>query len=127
MANSDNVLRGGCTPKHVDVPELLNILDFTPQHVRAQQPQQVAPQLFSYEAPAAEFHLSRVEVRGDVSPPLSSGGPEIVIATSGGVELGGRTQAQALARGQAALVVPEQQPYTVRGQGVVHRAAVPAA
>src|SRR5690349_8462231 len=30
MANSDNVLRGGLTPKHVDVPELLRVLDFAP-------------------------------------------------------------------------------------------------
>ena len=30
MANSDNVMRGGLTPKHVDVDELLAILDFTP-------------------------------------------------------------------------------------------------
>ena len=30
MANSDNVLRGGLTPKHIDVPELLRVLDFTP-------------------------------------------------------------------------------------------------
>src|SRR5262249_28273231 len=30
MANSDNVLRGGLTPKHVDVPELLRVLDFEP-------------------------------------------------------------------------------------------------
>lgn len=29
MAPSDNVLRGGFTPKHVDVPELLRVLDFT--------------------------------------------------------------------------------------------------
>src|SRR6202012_4358237 len=29
MANSDNVLRCGLTPKHVDVPELLHITDFT--------------------------------------------------------------------------------------------------
>ena len=28
MANSDNVLRGGLTPKHVDVPELLKVLRF---------------------------------------------------------------------------------------------------
>ncbi|BDH56299.1 hypothetical protein MTP03_12380 [Tsukamurella sp. PLM1] len=33
MANSDNVLRGGLTPKHVDVPELLRVLDFTPRTV----------------------------------------------------------------------------------------------
>ena len=31
MANSDNVLRGGLTSKHVDVAELLRVLDFTPR------------------------------------------------------------------------------------------------
>jgi len=30
MSNSDNVLRGGLTPKHVDISELLNILRFEP-------------------------------------------------------------------------------------------------
>lgn len=30
MAASDNVLRGGLTPKHIDVPELVSVLDFTP-------------------------------------------------------------------------------------------------
>ena len=34
MANSDNVLRGGLTPKHVDVPELLRVLDFGARHRR---------------------------------------------------------------------------------------------
>ena len=41
MANSDNVLRGGLTPKHVDVPELLRVLDFTPtteERLRARHP-----------------------------------------------------------------------------------------
>ena len=33
MANSDNVLRGGLTPKHIDVPELLKVLDFKPQQI----------------------------------------------------------------------------------------------
>ena len=30
MAASDNVLRAGLTPKHVDIPELLEIANFTP-------------------------------------------------------------------------------------------------
>lgn len=126
MANSDNVLRGGCTPKHVDVPELLNILDFTPQHVQALQAREVEPGLFSYDTPASEFHLSRVEVDGESAPSLGSGGPEILIVTAGTVELHGQHPVPTLRSGQAALVVPAQQPYTLRGQGVVHRASVPA-
>ena len=38
MANSDNVLRGGLTSKHVDLPELISVLDFDsfrPQPFRA--------------------------------------------------------------------------------------------
>ena len=38
MANSDNVLRGGLTPKYVDVPELIKIMDFTPMRVHKIKP-----------------------------------------------------------------------------------------
>ena len=34
MANSDNVLRGGLTPKHVDVPELLRVRARTVDEMR---------------------------------------------------------------------------------------------
>jgi mannose-6-phosphate isomerase len=30
MASSDNVLRAGLTPKHIDIPELLQVADFSP-------------------------------------------------------------------------------------------------
>lgn len=48
MANSDNVLRGGLTPKHVDAPELLRMLDFTPTTEAALRP----------ESPGTEWNSS---------------------------------------------------------------------
>ena len=60
MANSDNVLRGGLTPKHVDVPELLRILDFHPVPEASLRPEmhRDGPELI-YAIPADEFAVSR--------------------------------------------------------------------
>jgi mannose-6-phosphate isomerase len=62
MANSDNVLRGGLTTKHVDVAELLKILTFeggTPEVVDGFA---VSAQERIYRTPAEEFELSRVSL-----------------------------------------------------------------
>ena len=58
MANSDNVLRGGLTPKHVDVPELLRVLDFHagPPPVLTGVPD---GDWVRYDTPAEEFLLRR--------------------------------------------------------------------
>jgi mannose-6-phosphate isomerase len=40
MANSDNVLRGGLTPKHVDVPELLKVVNFEERDIKILQCQE---------------------------------------------------------------------------------------
>ncbi len=64
MANSDNVLRGGLTPKHVDVPELLRILDFTaaPIPVLLARSEPNGEQV--YPTPHDEFRLTRIEQPG---------------------------------------------------------------
>ncbi|GAA2567501.1 mannose-6-phosphate isomerase, class I [Pseudonocardia hydrocarbonoxydans] len=81
MANSDNVLRGGLTPKHVDVPELLRVLDFTAPS---------APVLHGtpdagwcrYDTPATEFLLRRWE-GGPDDVRVPGDGPRILLCTSG--------------------------------------------
>ncbi len=84
MANSDNVLRGGLTPKHVDVPELLRVLDFTagPPPVRTGR---LEDGWIRYDTPAAEFLLRRwasaEPTCGDVAVP--GGGPRILLCTAG--------------------------------------------
>ncbi len=60
MANSDNVLRGGLTPKHIDVEQLMNVLIFT--HIDKQKsiPSKISCGLSIYETPSKEFLLSKV-------------------------------------------------------------------
>src|SRR5580658_9335281 len=60
MANSDNVLRGGLTTKHVDVPELLKILTFEGGTPEVFSGIQLSPEQRVYRTPADEFELSRI-------------------------------------------------------------------
>jgi mannose-6-phosphate isomerase len=60
MANSDNVLRGGLTTKHVDVTELLHILTFEGGTPEVFSGTVVSSQVKVYHTPAEEFELSRI-------------------------------------------------------------------
>ncbi len=90
MANSDNVLRGGLTPKHVDVPELLRVLDFhsvdaTPMAGAAATADPCAvPGERVYSSRTPEFRLSSIDPEpGGVE--LRHAGPEILLCTRGAV------------------------------------------
>lgn len=67
MANSDNVLRGGLTPKHVDVPELLKHVTFeeTIPNIMLGELQEDGIERI-YKTPAPDFELSKIEIsKGD--------------------------------------------------------------
>jgi mannose-6-phosphate isomerase len=89
MANSDNVLRGGLTAKHVDVPELLRVLDFAAGPAPIVVGTSDGP-LTRYDTVAAEFRLWRLNwseaMAGDVVP-LPEDGPRIVLCTDGAVKV----------------------------------------
>ncbi|MFW0786681.1 mannose-6-phosphate isomerase, class I [Gordonia sp. CPCC 206044] len=99
MANSDNVLRGGLTPKHIDVPELLRVLDFSPVgRDRLTPPIRTVGTERIYLTEAPEFRLSRVELDGTGMLHASSvcfdmPGPQILAVLHGSVDVrpaGGR-------------------------------------
>ncbi|MGP4021144.1 mannose-6-phosphate isomerase, class I [Saccharopolyspora sp. 5N708] len=89
LANSDNILRCGLTPKHVDVPELLRVLDFACGDMRVLKGESLDANLTAYRTPANEFELSRLDwtpaESGAVQ--LDSPGPQILLCTKGGVQL----------------------------------------
>jgi mannose-6-phosphate isomerase len=62
MANSDNVLRGGLTTKHIDVAELLKILTFEGGTPEVFDGIQVSDEERVYRTPAEEFELSRISL-----------------------------------------------------------------
>jgi mannose-6-phosphate isomerase len=119
MAASDNVLRGGLTPKHVDVPELLAVLDFTPHPVPYLRPEEPAPGLRVFRPDVPDFAL--VEVTGDrvESAPVPVPGPAIVLCTSGEFEVRGRRGSATLSRGAAAFVSADEEELRITGAGTL--------
>lgn len=105
MANSDNVLRGGLTPKHVDVPELLRVLDFEPIDIPFVLPEPAGDGSVRYRTPAPEFELRRFDIAaGAAQVPLTEAGPGIVLCTSGTVRLTDGGAELTIERGGAAWV-----------------------
>ncbi|WP_159149388.1 mannose-6-phosphate isomerase, class I, partial [Dietzia lutea] len=86
MANSDNVLRGGLTPKHVDVPELMRVLEFGPladPTVDAVPADRGIPGELDYPTPEPDFALSRIDLPADRPVTWRPDGPEVLLCTSG--------------------------------------------
>ncbi|MEW6430650.1 MAG: mannose-6-phosphate isomerase, class I [Myxococcota bacterium] len=120
MANSDNVLRGGLTPKHVDVPELLGVLSFEDGPAKVLTP--VGAPEAVYETPAPEFRLSRVDVAGPVTLPRR--GPEVLLVVRGAVEASCGGEVLDLAQGESVFVGADEGALELDGEGRVFRATV---
>ncbi|WP_030260169.1 MULTISPECIES: mannose-6-phosphate isomerase, class I [Streptomyces] len=119
QANSDNVLRAGLTPKHIDVPELLKVVVF-----EAGSPELVAPVRVEatpgeelYPVPIDEFRLSRFALDG-VEREIDGRTPQILLCTEGAARL---TAADGtvldLARGQSAFLPATGAPTRLSGTG----------
>jgi mannose-6-phosphate isomerase len=128
MASSDNVLRGGLTPKHVDVPELLGVLRFDSAPLRPTPTTRSAAGEVCYDAPAPEFRLSRIELQEHAAFRGDPRGPEILLCVEGQatVEVAQRSPAapRLLRRGQACFMPASSTRYELRGSGRVFRATV---
>ncbi|WHX20561.1 mannose-6-phosphate isomerase, class I [Streptomyces malaysiensis subsp. malaysiensis] len=126
MANSDNVLRCGLTPKHVDVPELLRIVRFESAAPAVLRPEADPSGEELYATPIDEFRLSRHVLADGADPrPLPTTGPQILLCASGEVSLRGADGELPLTRGQSAFV-PAGERASLSGDGTVFRATVTA-
>lgn len=128
MGNSDNVLRGGLTPKHVDVDELLRTLDFEVGRPAVLAARPLARGIEVFETPAPEFALSILRPEpGCVVECASAGGVEILLCVAGraSVREAGSKAALEIARGDSLLVPASVAGYRLEGDAQVFRAAVP--
>ena len=116
MANSDNVLRGGLTPKHVDVPELLRVLDFTPASEDLIRPTTTMDGMeLVYNTPAPEFAVSELRIDGEnlgheIDAPSRHDGPQILLCTEGSTVVYAKGDKVRLQRGSAAWVAADEGP-----------------
>ncbi len=127
MASSDNVLRGGLTPKHVDVPELLATLSFRAGPPSRVEPRPLAPGVGVYHTPNAHFVLSVLSPSAE-SPveSVGSGSVEILLCVRGDAEVRDRGgEGLMLRRGESALVPAGAAGYRVTGEALLYRAGVP--
>jgi len=118
MAASDNVLRGGLTPKHVDVRELLSVLDPAPGPVPVLRPAEVGG-VARFTPDVPDFALTKVSVREQEDIVLPIGSVAIVLATAGAVTAQGARSGRAveLEPGRAVLVTPDESELTLTGVG----------
>ncbi|MFS0712626.1 mannose-6-phosphate isomerase, class I [Microbacterium sp. 2P01SA-2] len=104
MAASDNVLRGGLTPKHVDVPELLEVVSTESGPAPVIEPVEAAPGVFSYEVGVSDFRLARVETTFESVAEIALEGTAIVLATRGDIVVEADGERIELVPGTAAVV-----------------------
>jgi mannose-6-phosphate isomerase len=128
MANSDNVLRGGLTPKHVDVPELLNILNFSAMRLNILEPQTMDASESCYPSPVDDFQLSIIAVQP--SKPYicdnRSPGPEILLCidSTNGLQCRSKHTEVPLNQGRSLFVPAEATGYALHGCGTVYKASI---
>ncbi|WP_237108951.1 mannose-6-phosphate isomerase, class I [Nonomuraea sp. MG754425] len=119
MANSDNVLRCGLTSKHVDVPELMRVVDFTPAGPHLVEPVTGEAGVRDYRPPAPEFALTGYELSGAGSHALPGGVPGIVLCAEGEARLGDDLT---LLPGQSAFIPAAAPSPRLSGKGLAYLA-----
>jgi mannose-6-phosphate isomerase len=103
MANSDNVIRAGLTGKHVDVPELLKLLD-PGVTVPVLSAADLGHGITSFPTPIPEFRLYAAHL-AESTLPLPGSGPRIALCTDGAATLRSESgEAVKLARGESCFV-----------------------
>jgi mannose-6-phosphate isomerase len=118
MANSDNVLRGGLTSKHIDVPELVSVIDFEALADPVLHGTVVARGVTAYETGSPYFAVRRVDLDGGAVV-VPAEGARIVAVVDGDVTVGaeGTDETEALSGGQSAFLAGPEGPCTLRGSG----------
>ena len=120
LANSDNVVRAGLTPKKIDVPELLRIVQ-----VHRQMVSEVGDRherVVRYPQSAEQFSLSVVDP-GEEPAQIVETGPRIVLALGAPVRVACDGEALTLTPGEASFVQAAEGPLTISGAGTAYVAA----
>jgi len=120
MVNSDNVLRGGLTPKHVDIDELVKALNFCPHKPEIIKPPVPAAN-FPYPAPCGEFSLSMLNnTTGKMK--FCENSAAICVVTTGELEVRGKNDTAVFGSGQSLFIPAAKRPLVFRGNYTLYAA-----
>ena len=104
MACSDNVIRGGLTPKYVDIPELLKIVDCREVEPKIIPPAPQDARIFTYATPAQDFALQNIQYECGETHHLKAQSASILLVMNGQLNLRSETTALSLKQGEAAFI-----------------------
>ncbi|NEE02481.1 mannose-6-phosphate isomerase, class I [Phytoactinopolyspora halotolerans] len=125
QASSDNTLRAGLTPKHVDTTEVERILRYEPHGGQRILPRECGPQEHVYPImDLDEFRICRLELSGEEIRP-SGYGPRVVLVVDGEAELrtganivhSGQAEPMRLEQGRAAFIPSSEPSAVITGRG----------
>lgn len=122
MASSDNVLRGGLTPKHVDVAELLTITQCQPLPIPRLPGATMDPGVEIFAPDISDFSLVHASLEKSVNGGHASvnfGGPAIVICAAGEIVLTGEQSSLVLSRGEFCFASPGEGTVALDGLGEI--------
>jgi len=128
MANSDNVLRGGLTPKHVDVQALLKVLNFKPRPIDILEEKKKDKTERVYASFAAEFVLSAISIsNGELYRNSNLKSVEILLCTEGAarIEDSSNKKTTIIKKGDSVVIPAAVKAYTIKGDAFFYKAAVP--
>ncbi|HEV7194180.1 MAG TPA: mannose-6-phosphate isomerase, class I [Jatrophihabitantaceae bacterium] len=125
MANSDNVLRCGLTPKHIDLDALLTVADFTPLAQPRFAPDRTDGTGSEFQPPVPDFRVTSVDLDGYRKPGAALGScaagtssqPYLVLCVSGALEIVAAGDRVSLLPGRAAFVPAREAAFTLTGAG----------
>lgn len=124
MANSDNVLRGGLTPKYVDIDELLKILTFEVSNLKILKPKGFLPEKFFPDF-VDEFSLSVIELTGSTEYELEQNKkPSILLCTEGSGKFFDGEEPINFEKGNSYFIPADQPTIKISGVCRIYRATV---
>lgn len=125
MANSDNVLRGGLTPKHIDVTELCKHILFEGVIPEVMKGDKINSEERNYACPVADFGIHKIEIQSQDQFKAQTSSLEIWVILEGEFQIAGKNELQ-VKKGEAIAVMPnETLEIKVLNNAVAYRAFVP--
>lgn len=126
MANSDNVVRGGLTTKHKDIPEFIACLSFDSLKIEALKGIPQSDAFFVYPSENTEYRISKMELDGQLEISGRADSPEILLCLEGSLNLKSKdATAVTMKQGSSVFITADEESYTLAGKAVLVRADVP--
>ncbi|CAH1563906.1 Mannose-6-phosphate isomerase [Vibrio owensii] len=122
MANSDNVLRAGLTPKHMDLPELMDNTRFEATDLEQIRLSPIVKEhKVGFPIPVEDFNFELITINGEALAEFVRG-PEILFCLEGTLQISSTDEMVTLQKGESVFVCSGAKQYQISGNGRIAKA-----